>query len=818
MDPLPFPGSVNSSGPEPEPAPENGQQFPKTRTSAKEAVSSRWASRAAEKSTNAKQPQVGRVRQKQKQPQQILIQPTQLPGPPINRICQTWKQVQRVIGSNLLRHLALEQKHYKPKSKSVASASVSVASIKKKTKAPQLMCEFELQRHRQANKDQLANTLTNIRVSTALQNQLAEITNGQSKHYLKSVVSILPAGFDESSALTSTIQNRKRAFLLMDLGNVIRAHAEFITYTCGFGDMLATVGGGGLRLPPTHELLRKRGNVNVNNVGRKRKGVYIQPQFKVMKNPSSELLKLLTRLGVDLRCNSSDDVLAASKAIGEERTERMRGYMTPLHKDNLNANTSTNNNANEQLHSQPQPDIKTMSLVDDVSKSRKPNGYFRRLLQAQSMHIPTSSTSHVHVAVDGVDEVHRISSTIEQLAKRNRSTMKIKMEGFRIILRLPVVETEGNVYSEKNMDNGAWERLVLAVHAAASEENCELAGVSVNLRPWSDSLSTKTGEESERILNNICTHLRIFRLLMLSVGQYHIRIDLTELPYPFNRENSEKLTASLKNMICSNVSEEELMQLRVHLPDEDPAETSVDDREVNNNDKRKQMNTAYEYIAQLANDPCTSSLVFTADVSDQLVARAGALCTRIIGVKIGKSLKQTNTNESHDNQDEDDRGVISKHYYIDDGCYGSLGSSTTCGSEIGSSNCEKVLATGTTTAKATAVKGHVPIALYGGKFTPKPTHLTLQAPRKKLNCDALPTTNKSRLVNCTVWGPTCDGLDKVCNNIKLPEDLQANRDWLVFSNLGCGGFGGGLGLGTAFNGFDPPDVSYCVLGYFAHVK
>ena len=69
----------------------------------------------------------------------------------------------------------------------------------------------------------------------------------------------------------------------------------------------------------------------------------------------------------------------------------------------------------------------------------------------------------------------------------------------------------------------------------------------------------------------------------------------------------------------------------------------------------------------------------------------------------------------------------------------------------------------------------------------------------------------------TVWGPTCDGLDKVCDHVLLPSDLQANRDWLVFSNLGCGGFGGGLGLGTAFNGFDPPDVSYCVLGYFAHV-
>jgi diaminopimelate decarboxylase len=100
------------------------------------------------------------------------------------------------------------------------------------------------------------------------------------------------------------------------------------------------------------------------------------------------------------------------------------------------------------------------------------------------------------------------------------------------------------------------------------------------------------------------------------------------------------------------------------------------------------------------------------------------------------------------------------------------------------------------------------------------THLVLHKKVSK-SSDMLPpddTNKSSNLVLSTVWGPTCDGLDKVCDKVLLPVDLKANRDWLVFSNLGCGGYAGGLGLGTAFNGFDPPDVAYCVLGYFASVE
>lgn len=526
-----------------------------------------------------------------------------------------------------------------------------------------------------------------------------------------------------------------------------------------------------------------------NNVGRKRRGVYIQPQFKVMKNPSSELLKLLTRLGVDLRCNSSDDVLAASQAIREERDERDG----ETHEDAM------------------------MVLVDDVSKSRKPNGYIRRLLQS------SNSLSHpVDIAVDGVDEVHRISDTAKQIARRHgcgcgedsnsdSGRSHVEVEGFRIILRLPTGK----------MEHGIWERLILNVYTAAVEVGCDLVGVSVNLSPWSDSLGLSLGlddsnkneeEASERILLEICNHLRIFRLLMLSVGQNHIRIDLTGLPYPLSRDHSEKLTDMLKYMICSSVSREELVQLRVNV-------VVVSDENKDEEEESK-ITEKMQTIAELANDPSTSSVVFTADVSDHLVARAGALCTRIIGVKNGKDpfptdmVDDANPSEDQPAPKKSSSGS-SKHYYIDDGCYGSLGK---CSSSTGG--------TDQSCSSARPVKEHVPLPLYGGKLAPKKTsHCILKSKKKSdptvvndAEAEAGQTNNNNNTnVKSTVWGPTCDGLDKVCDGIMLPGDLQANRDWLVFSNLGCGGFGGGLGLGTAFNGFDPPDVAYCVLGYFAHL-
>ena len=136
----------------------------------------------------------------------------------------------------------------------------------------------------------------------------------------------------------------------------------------------------------------------------------------------------------------------------------------------------------------------------------------------------------------------------------------------------------------------------------------------------------------------------------------------------------------------------------------------------------------------------------TVDATEPLIGTSGALCTRIIGCKVMSDQR--------------------RHYYIDDGCYGSLSQARDA--------------------------------------PPLPLGRT-QQPQEQSEKDSTTTP----LYMSTVWGPTCDGLDRVCPNVELPT-LQRD-DWLVFPKISGTS---GQGLGTAFNGFCPPDTVYVILGYF----
>ena len=56
---------------------------------------------------------------------------------------------------------------------------------------------------------------------------------------------------------------------------------------------------------------------------------------------------------------------------------------------------------------------------------------------------------------------------------------------------------------------------------------------------------------------------------------------------------------------------------------------------------------------------------------------------------------------------------------------------------------------------------------------------------------------------CSVWGPTCDGIDCVIADASLPSTLPVGG-WLLFPDMGaytsC--------AGSNFNGMDLPDVAY----------
>lgn len=54
--------------------------------------------------------------------------------------------------------------------------------------------------------------------------------------------------------------------------------------------------------------------------------------------------------------------------------------------------------------------------------------------------------------------------------------------------------------------------------------------------------------------------------------------------------------------------------------------------------------------------------------------------------------------------------------------------------------------------------------------------------------------------NSSIWGPTCDSLDQVVENIMLPE--MKIGDWFVFEDMGAYT----LPVASPFNGFPIPEV------------
>lgn len=56
----------------------------------------------------------------------------------------------------------------------------------------------------------------------------------------------------------------------------------------------------------------------------------------------------------------------------------------------------------------------------------------------------------------------------------------------------------------------------------------------------------------------------------------------------------------------------------------------------------------------------------------------------------------------------------------------------------------------------------------------------------------------------TVWGPTCDGIDCIIKNVRLPK-LDVG-DWLYFPNMGAYT----MAASSGFNGFSRPKAFYYV--------
>lgn len=53
---------------------------------------------------------------------------------------------------------------------------------------------------------------------------------------------------------------------------------------------------------------------------------------------------------------------------------------------------------------------------------------------------------------------------------------------------------------------------------------------------------------------------------------------------------------------------------------------------------------------------------------------------------------------------------------------------------------------------------------------------------------------------CSIWGPTCDGLDRVIDLVNMPKMNMG--DWIIFEDMGAYT----LPLACTFNGFPVPKV------------
>ena len=258
------------------------------------------------------------------------------------------------------------------------------------------------------------------------------------------------------------------------------------------------------------------------------------------------------------------------------------------------------------------------------------------------------------------------------------------------------------------------ERLVAMIENLARRRNQEIPSLNFTLKMPSSKLSKKGEGQCRQLLKDSYNTAKRLRYSLVGIS--------LELPKEGLEDFFDRLTHLLEYIRGSLY----LPNCQIHLTCLAPAIDPM----------------VLEWLNHYHAQQVDSSVV-TLDVSHLLVANAGALCTRIIGVK------------------QNEPGKI--HYYIDDGCYGSL-----------------------------------------SKDAASPMPLQSRNERNDSDDDS----KRQEQLLATVWGPTCDGLDKVCSDISLPK--LSRDDWLVFGDLGF------CQVGTSFNGFAPPDIAYCVLGGYLH--
>ncbi|KAG8229860.1 hypothetical protein J437_LFUL009135 [Ladona fulva] len=142
--------------------------------------------------------------------------------------------------------------------------------------------------------------------------------------------------------------------------------------------------------------------------------------------------------------------------------------------------------------------------------------------------------------------------------------------------------------------------------------------------------------------------------------------------------------------------------------------------------------------------------------------KAPSILPASVAESLGNSRNQGADGKDSENLDEDVKEQPKIMYYINDGVYGSFGN-----------------------------------LLYDhAHVTPIPLK---------------PILSSSKLVPSSIWGPTCDGLDRVCEGVLLPRLTVG--DWIVFEDMGAYT----LVSAGPFNGFPVPCVLTVASEHVAHL-
>lgn len=405
-----------------------------------------------------------------------------------------------------------------------------------------------------------------------------------------------------------------------------------------------------------------------------------------------------------------------------------------------------------------------LDILDDSTVVGKPDAYLRKALLVDNGNRKDSDKPLGRlvpkplscITVDGPEEVHRIWNSLLRASSRSRRQSCQGKRG----------RNEPGSEEPQSKDKSDAEGFSPATNDGHPWKKSPSLQVCLRLKPGSDpntwpsvwkatqaalAMLSATGNSGDDIAQS--------RIAAVSM-------DLNELLAGVCAESTQTMVAnpSALQALCvclENVPDHQKVRLELTGP-----------LELENAQRM-------EFLSQLSKHPALASQVheICVDITGPLLSSAGALCTRVIGVREQTTIPKKQSNE--DEQKEQPPGPQRRmHYYIDDGCYGSLYQEGGNGSSL------HPVPLITTTRTVATMETDVDCGMSGSS-----------------------TMSQPDLLVSTVWGPTCDGLDRVCSDIALPE--LRRDDWLVFP-VQCSG----EGLGTAFNGFCPPDTAFCVLGYF----